>query len=71
MRGQLMRAANDPAVRLRKAIIEIVVHEQREWLHRGDPRPVAEIHVAIETLIEEEINACVQDRISEIRPNDE
>jgi hypothetical protein len=27
------RAANDPAVRLRKAIMEIIVHEQREWLH--------------------------------------
>ena len=66
-----MRVVNDPAVRLRRAIIEIIVHEQREWLHRGDPRPVAEIHDAIETLIEEEINAGVQDRISEIRPNDE
>jgi hypothetical protein len=66
-----MRAANDPAVRLRKAIIEIIAHAQREWLHRGDPRPVAEIHDAIETLIEEEINAAVQDRIFEIRPTDE
>ena len=66
-----MRTVNDPAVRLRKAIIEIIVHEQREWLRRGDPRPVAEIHDAIERLIEEEINARAQDRISEIRRDDE
>ena len=66
-----MRAAHDPAVRLRKAIIEIIAREQREWLHRGDPRPVAEIHDAIERLIEEEINARAQDRISEIRRDDE
>jgi hypothetical protein len=31
----------------------------------------SEIHDAIETLIEEEIHASVQDRISEIRHSDE
>jgi hypothetical protein len=65
-----MRTVNDLA-HLRKAIIEIIVHEQREWLYRGNPRPVAEIHDSIETLIEEEINARVQDRLSEIRRDDE
>jgi hypothetical protein len=59
-----MRAVHNPAVRLRKRILEIIVHEQREWLYRGNPRPVTEIHDAIETLIEEEINASVQDAIS-------
>jgi hypothetical protein len=66
-----MRAVNDHAVRLRKAIIELIVREQREWLHRGDPRPAAEIHDTIEVLIEEEINARVQDAISKIRRDDE
>ena len=51
-------------MRLRKAIIEIVLREQREWLHRGNPRPVAEIHDDIETLIEEAIREAVQDAIS-------
>jgi hypothetical protein len=59
-----MRAVHDPAVRLRKAIIDIIVHEQREWLYRGNPRPVVEIHDTIETLIEEAINEAVQDAIS-------
>jgi hypothetical protein len=58
-----MRAVHDPAVRLRKAIIEIIVHEQREWLHRGDPRPVAEIHGAIERMIADAIHEAVQDAI--------
>jgi hypothetical protein len=59
-----MRAVHNPAVRLRKRILEIIVHEQREWLYRGNPRSVAEIHDAIETLIEEEINASIRDAIS-------
>jgi hypothetical protein len=66
-----MRPVNDPAVRLRKAIIEIIIREQRVWLHGGHPRPVAEIHDDIETLIEEEINARVQNEISEFVSNDE
>jgi hypothetical protein len=60
-----MRGIHDPAVRLRKQIIEIIVREQREWLHCGNPRPVTEIHQAIETLIDEALNARAQDAISE------
>jgi hypothetical protein len=66
-----LRPVHDAAVRLRQAIVEIIAREQREWLHHGDPLPVAEIHTAIEALIEEEINARVQDAVYEIRPNDE
>jgi hypothetical protein len=62
-----MRAVYGPAVRLRKAILEIVTRGLREALHHGDPLPVAEIHSAIEQIIADAIHEAVQDAIHEIR----
>jgi hypothetical protein len=62
----MTRPIYDPAVRVRKDIIRIVVCEVRETL-QGNPRPVAEIWNDIETLIEDYGNERVQDTLSEIR----
>jgi hypothetical protein len=62
-----MRPVYDAAVRLRKAIFEIVTHELCETLHSGNPLPVAEIHSAIEQMIADAIHEAVQDAISKIR----
>jgi hypothetical protein len=61
-----MRPLYSRPVRVRKDILGIVAHAQREWVH-GNPLSIAEIHAAIETRIDEEISAAVQDAISEIR----
>lgn len=54
------------ATRVRKDVIGIIAHGQREWLH-GNGLPIAEIHEAIDARIAEEISSAVQEAIFEYR----
>jgi hypothetical protein len=65
-----MPSQHSRAARVRKDVIGIVTHAQREWLH-GNGLPAADIWEVIEARIDTEINEAVQDALREIRPDDE
>jgi len=65
-----MGAERDPVIRCRKDILGIVVCELRETLRQGNPRPVADVWLDIETLIARVVHEAVRDAIRETDPDE-
>jgi hypothetical protein len=61
----MTRPIYDAAVRVRRDILDVVTRELRDVLHNGGTLPVADMHSAIDQMIEDYGNERARDAISE------